>query len=175
MMKYLTMAAAVVGAVCAGAGPAMAGDNFGARLRGLEEATPNAISTGGQGFLNMTLNDAETQLDYQLFYRDLESNVTQAHIHFGMPSTAGGVVLFFCSNLAPPANVPVPPPCPNGSGFQAVTGSLTAANVGGGAAGQGIAAGEFAKVIRALKSGATYANVHTTTYGSGEIRGQITR
>ena len=42
-----------------------------------------------------------------------------------------------------------------------------------GAAGQGIAAGEFAKVLRAIRVGAAYANIHTQQRPGGEVRGQI--
>jgi hypothetical protein len=37
----------------------------------------------------------------------------------------------------------------------------------------GIAAGEFDEVLRAIRSGNTYANVHTNKHPGGEIRGQI--
>jgi hypothetical protein len=53
-----------------------------------------------------------------------------------------------------------------------VTGTLTPANVVG-PTGQGIAAGEFAEVIRAIRKGSAYANVHSTKFPGGEIRGQI--
>ena len=53
-----------------------------------------------------------------------------------------------------------------------VTGVITPAQVVG-PAGQGIAAMEFGELVRALRAGAAYANVHTTTFGGGEIRGQI--
>ena len=43
----------------------------------------------------------------------------------------------------------------------------------GGAAGQGIAAGEFAELVAALRAGVTYVNVHSSTFGGGEIRGQL--
>ena len=42
-----------------------------------------------------------------------------------------------------------------------------------GPAAQGIAPAEFAELVRALRAGAAYANVHTTTNTGGEIRGQI--
>ena len=46
-------------------------------------------------------------------YRDLATNVLQSHIHFGRPGLTGGIVLFLCTNLAPPpAGVPLPPACP---------------------------------------------------------------
>jgi hypothetical protein len=53
-----------------------------------------------------------------------------------------------------------------------VMGTITAAQVVG-PAGQGIAAEEFEELVHAIKSGVTYANVHSTKVGSGEIRGQI--
>jgi hypothetical protein len=53
-----------------------------------------------------------------------------------------------------------------------VSGTITSADVIG-PAGQGIAPGEFDELVRALREGATYANVHTTLYPGGEIRGQI--
>jgi CHRD domain len=42
-----------------------------------------------------------------------------------------------------------------------------------GPAGQGISAGQFDELVDAIRAGATYANVHTTLYPGGEIRGQI--
>ena len=38
---------------------------------------------------------------------------------------------------------------------------------------QGIAPGEFAEVIRAIRAGAAYANMHTTAFPAGEIRDQV--
>ena len=42
-----------------------------------------------------------------------------------------------------------------------------------GPGGQGIAAGEFAELVRAMRAGATYVNIHTTAFPGGEIRGQV--
>ena len=170
MMKCLTVAAAALVAVFAAA-PVMAGDSFGARLRGFEEVP--AISSGGQGFLFASLNEAGNTLTYSLVYFGLQGNVTQAHIHIGQPGVNGGIVLFFCTNLAPPAGVPMPPPCPNTAGQNFVSGTLTAANVIT-QTGQGIAAGEFSEVINAMQALASYANVHSDLFPGGEIRGQVT-
>src|SRR6267143_1446342 len=38
---------------------------------------------------------------------------------------------------------------------------------------QAIAPGEFAEVVRAIRNGAVYANVHSTLRPGGEIRGQL--
>jgi hypothetical protein len=170
MMKCLTVAAAALVAMFAAA-PVMAGDSFGARLRGFEEVP--AISSGGQGFLFASLNEAGNTLTYSLVYFGLQGKVTQAHIHIGQPAVNGGIVLFFCTNLTPPAGVPVPPPCPNTAGQNFVSGTLTAADVITQSA-QGIAAGDFSEVINAMQALASYANVHSDLFPGGEIRGQVT-
>jgi hypothetical protein len=53
-----------------------------------------------------------------------------------------------------------------------VTGTIVAADIIAVPA-QGIAAGEINELIRAMRAGVTYANVHTSLFGGGEIRGQI--
>jgi hypothetical protein len=52
------------------------------------------------------------------------------------------------------------------------TGTITAASVIG-PAGQLVSATELAEVIRMIRNGAAYVNVHTTGVPSGEIRGLI--
>ena len=168
----LVVVAAVFAVVLALAQPVMAADQFGARLRGLEEVP--SISTPGQGFFLGTLNAAGTALDYTVVYFDLQGTVTQSHIHIGQKGVNGGIVLFFCTNLAPPAGVPVPPACPTGPGINTVSGTLTGANVITQTA-QGIAAGEFAEVVRAIRAGHSYANVHSDLFPGGEVRGQVTQ
>lgn len=52
-------------------------------------------------------------------------------------------------------------------------GTLTAANVIG-PAGQGVATGEFAELVAAMRGGVAYINVHSSTFPGGEVRGQLT-
>jgi CHRD domain len=61
-------------------------------------------------------------------------------------------------------------PCPNVSGT--VEDDVTPADVIG-PNGQGIEPGSFAEIVRAMRSGTSYVNIHTTRWPAGEIRGQI--
>ena len=108
---------------------------------------------------------------YELTYGGLESPATQSHIHFEKKTNNGSIVVFLCSNLGngPPGTQACPP---NGG---TISGTIRPANIGAGAAGQGIAAGEFDEFLQAIKVGATYVNVHTTGDPGGEIRAQLVR
>ena len=138
-------------------------------LTGYEE-TPLTLSTPASGEFKAKITEG-TRIEYELSYRDTESTVTQAHIHLGRPAITGGIVLFLCTNLGnAPATVPTPQACPPAPAT--ITGALTAADVVAQAP-QGVAGGEFAEVVRAIRAGATYVNVHTTGRQGGEVRGQL--
>ena len=137
--------------------------NFRASLDGYHE-TSLSISTNGTGSFRARLNPAGDQLTYELQYSGLEGgNTLFAHVHLGQIGTTGGVMFFLCGGGGQAA-------CPNTAAT--VTGTVTAANIIG-PAGQGVSPGEFQEVIDAMRAGSAYANVHTTVYPSGEIRGQI--
>jgi hypothetical protein len=162
-----------LGLIALWVGSALAGDRHHkdevvrARLVGFAEV-PLTLSTPGRGRFHAVLDEDAQTITYRLTYGGLEADVTQAHIHFGRFYTAGGISVFLCSNLG---NGPVgTPACPAQGGE--VTGTLTPASVVG-PAGQGIAAGEFAELLAAIRAGNTYANVHSTKYPAGEIRGQV--
>jgi hypothetical protein len=136
-------------------------------LTGLEE-TPLTISTTGNGTFRATISGGGDAINYELSYADLEGTVTQAHIHFGQEAISGGISAFLCSNLGNgPAGTQACPAAP-----ARVTGTIAAADVIG-PTGQGISAGELDELISAIRAGAAYANVHTTLYPTGEIRGQF--
>lgn len=127
-----------------------------------------AILTSGSGTLDLKLDRRNETLSFTLNFQNLTSPVTQAHIHFGKVHVAGGIMVFFCSNLPnPPAGTQ---PCPTNGGT--VTGTLSAANVQA-IAGENVPAGDFDAIVDALLSNTAYANVHTANFPSGEIRGQI--
>lgn len=90
----------------------------------------------------------------------------------GQFHTAGGISVWLCQTAGTPSPMPdLTPSCPDPRSGS-VEGMLTAANMIG-PAGQGIAAGEFAELVRLMRSGVTYANVHSLKFPGGEIRGQI--
>jgi hypothetical protein len=142
-------------------------------LSGYEEVP--SVSTGAAASFKAQISRAEDKIDWTLTYGGtFNGTVTQGHIHFGQKTANGGVSVFFCTNLGNgPATAP-PQACPQPAPGQHVTlrGTWTADDVVG-PSGQGIAAGELAELIRAIRAGVTYANIHSTTQPSGEIRGQV--
>jgi hypothetical protein len=129
-----------------------------------------AVSSVAKGFFKATVDVENETISYELSYEGLEGTPVQAHIHFGQTGVNGAVSVFLCSNLAttPP---PTPPACP--ASPATITGTLTAANVLAIAAAQGIDVGEFAELAQAIRKGLTYANVHSSRFPGGEVRGQI--
>ena len=105
------------------------------RLSGLNETTAT-IQTKASGEFKATISEDGTLITYEETWRNLSSEVTQSHIHFGRPGLTGGIVLWLCYNpdktlvppITPPTTVPTPPICPTGNPAT-VTGTLTEANV----------------------------------------------
>lgn len=134
-----------------------------ATLSGFAE-TPS-ISTTGKGKLRLTIDKANTTITYELSYSGLQVGpATAAHLHLGQAGVAGGVIADLCGGLKPA--------CPAGTSGT-VSGTIVAANILGPVT-QGIAGpADWAEVLRAIRAGVVYANVHTATYPLGEIRGQV--
>ena len=137
---------------------------------GLGAGETGAILSTGKATLKLSVDKTAETLTYSLTYSGL-ANVTQSHIHFGKEHVAGGIMVFFCTNLA---NGPVgTPACPDDTGGEVtVTGTVTATGVVGPTA-QNITAGDFAAVVAALASNTAYGNIHTKLFPAGEIRGQV--
>ncbi len=62
-----------------------------------------AISTGAKGSFKATLDKVANVIHYELRFEGLESDVQQAHIHFGQRHTVGGIVIWLCETTAQPA------------------------------------------------------------------------
>jgi len=166
---YLSLAAAAVAALTIGSLAVAGGGKKNVKaepLSGYLEAPP--ISSAASGTFEATIDDQAQEIHYTVTYTGLEGDVLQSHIHFGQRSVSAGIAAFLCSNLGNgPAGTPACPPSPG-----SVTGTIHPTDVIGPAA-QGIAAGEFQELVDAIRAGRAYANVHSTKFTSGEIRGQI--
>ena len=132
-----------------------------ARMNGFNEVTPKL--TDASGLFTATVNG--DHIDFTLTFSNLTGNPGAAHLHFGQRQVSGGVFLFLCGGGNQPA-------CPT-STSGTITGTAGATNVVAQIPDQGIPAGEFAPALRAIRSGLTYANMHTAKFPGGEIRGQV--
>jgi CHRD domain len=139
-------------------------------IGGLGAGETGAILSKGTGTLELQLKKKASTVTFKLTYSGLSSPVTQAHIHFGKEHVAGGIMVFFCSNLASPP--PGTQACPANGGT--VSGTITPASVIGPTA-QNVTVGDFNALVAALFSNTAYANIHTVNFPAGEIRGQIQR
>jgi hypothetical protein len=152
-------------------------NNYSATLLGFEEigsltAPTGAIFSPAQGQLTFNVDKSNQFINFQLTYSGFTNNVTQSHIHFGKEHVAGGIMVWFCSNLNPPPATQPPnlQPCPLTGGM--VTGTIMPTDVVGPTA-QNINPGDFSALLAALQSNTVYGNVHTTKFPAGEIRGQV--
>jgi hypothetical protein len=171
-------------ALCIAAGSLMAHDRdddrgrekrrfaVSAELVGFQEVP--ALSTTAKGRFRAWVDTVANTIHWKLSYDGLEGTVSQAHVHFGQMSVNGGISFFLCSNLGNgPAGTLA---CP--AGPAELEGIITPDLVIGPgptatAPGQGIEPGAFAEIAAAIREGVAYANVHTSKWPGGEIRGQL--
>jgi hypothetical protein len=143
-------------------------EHIGARLTGYQEVP--SVSTVASGEFRGFINRNDDSIAYELTYGGLQGTVTQAHIHVAQRSVTGSIVIWLCQTATNPGPAGTQT-CPQSG---TVTGTITASNViAGSTASQQLTAGDLAEIIRAIRAGAAYANVHTNLSSGGEIRGQI--
>ncbi|MGH2541299.1 MAG: choice-of-anchor B family protein, partial [Ardenticatenaceae bacterium] len=133
-----------------GGGPASL---YGTGLRGENEVPPVTTDASGVAIFKPVAGDSA--LFFRLTVRDIP-DITAAHIHCGAAGTNGPVGV-----TIPLSN---PQPIPGGTRYQGV---LTTPD-----GGNGCGWSTMADVLAGLDSGDTYTNVHSSTFPSGEIRGQ---
>jgi len=136
-------------------------ERFSASLAGGNEVPP--INSAGTAAFDMTIRDTIT---FSLTFTGLSSPLTLSHLHFAPSKVAGGVMIFLCGG----GNQPACPAATSGT----ITGTITAANVTG-PGGQGINPGDLDSALEAVRSSLSYANMHTTNFPAGEIRGDVQR
>jgi hypothetical protein len=154
-MRRTMMVAAAAMLVLGASGPAYAQTvRLTAVLSGANE-TP-ALLTGAAGSAEVYVNLGTRNVTYEVKVFNIPTTTTAGHFHVGGPGLAGPVVV----DLTPP-NV--------GDDFT-ISGTATAASLRARAE-QGIRTWD--DFIQALVGGQVYVNIHTTTNGGGEIRGQL--
>jgi hypothetical protein len=131
--------------------------NFGASLSGANEVPP--LTSEASGFTALSINDAQTAIDYRLITFGLV-DIVQAHIHIGSADENGPVVVFLFG------------PEPDGVTQDGIIGqgTITEADL---IEVPGVFDGSMAQFIDNLRAGTAYVNVHTMASPAGEIRGQV--
>src|SRR5262245_30247485 len=138
-------------------------ENFSASLVGANEEPPN--NTARTGDFQMTIQPGA--ITFSLNFSGLSSTLAVAHLHFGRPDGPnGGVMIFLCGG----GNQPACPAATSGT----ISGTITAVNVTG-PTGQGVTVGDLDSALEAVRNDRSYANMHTTNFPGGEIRGQVRR
>jgi hypothetical protein len=127
---------------------------FTAKLSG-KEVVP-AVVTTAKGEADFKLSKDGKELTYVLKLVDLE-NVTAAHIHAALMGKNGGPVAGLFAG-----------PKKDGKFSGEIVGTITDKDLIGPLAGKTV--GDLVKLI---KDGGAYVNVHTEKYPDGEVRGQI--
>jgi len=156
------IALAAIGAFLFAAPAKAATEVFSAELLGDNEVPP--INSNGTGTFHM--ENADGVITFTLTFSGLSSNLVVSHLHFAPSKVSGAVMIFLCGGGGQPA-------CPAATSGT-ITGTIVAANVTGPAA-QGIDPGDLTSALEAVDEGNAYANMHTTKFPGGEIRGQVHR
>lgn len=138
-----------------------------ARLSGAAEVPPNASL--GTGSAVVTHDATAHTLDVFIEFSGLVGNTTAAHIHCCADTTANAPVA---------SSVPTFPGFPSGvtAGTYNHTFDLTLSssyNPNFITANGGTVAGAEAALGAGFAASTTYVNIHTSTFGGGEIRGQL--
>jgi hypothetical protein len=141
-----------------------------APLSGAAESPPNA--SPGTGLATITFDDTIKTMRVEAIVSGLTGNITNVHIHAATATAFTGT-----SGVA--TTTPTFTGFPSGSTsavydttFDMTLG--TSYNATYITANGGTTAGAFAALLSAAAAGKAYFNVHSTTFGGGEVRGFLT-
>ena len=126
-------------------GAAIAATGFSATINSAQELSC-AINSAATGTGTFVLNQAQTELTFNITYTPLQGTLTNAHFHNAPAGAGGGVVRGFTA----PATSPIVGIWKN-TDAQPLTPALVAQ----------------------LLAGNIYVNIHSTVCTGGEIRGQV--
>jgi hypothetical protein len=128
---------------------------FFARLSGFQEVPP--VRTLSSGNFSAHLSADGSKLFFRLVIRDIR-NATQGHIHLGARGMNGPIVAFLFGPRRNPLSVR----------RRVITGVITREDLVGPLRGRSLRS-----LIRQMRLGNAYVNVHTTRNPNGQIRGQV--
>ncbi len=138
-----------------------------AKLTGSQEVPPVSTDAKGIALFKVRHSDGSTSIRYHVGVRRID-NVTASHIHCAKRGENGPVV----ADLYPATGAEARTP---GKGW-AVRGAVTAVKPGVTCKlrnGSDLAVATVQDLVKLMRQGMTYTNVHTTDHPSGEVRGQI--
>jgi hypothetical protein len=143
---------------------------FTANLSGANEATPNAST--GTGTATVTIDNVLHTMRVQAIFSGLTGNVTAAHIHAATAVAGTGT-----AGVA--TTTPTFPSFPSGvkSGSYDQTFDMTLAtsyNAAFVTANGGTTSTAETALFNAIQADKAYFNIHSSTFGGGEIRGFFT-
>jgi hypothetical protein len=137
-------------------------EKFFAKLKGRNEVPP--VNSDAFGIAKFISNKHSTKIKFALEVKNID-NFVQAHIHFGERGENGPVLVFlFGANLETLEDQ-------NGITTRKglVTGTITDDDI----VKNNVGVKDVKDLLKLMKKGRTYVNVHTEQNPAGEIRGQI--
>jgi len=122
---------------------------------------PQSVQTDAKGDVVFQLNEAKHELSYKLEVEKLQ-NAYMAHLHIGSTDKEGPIAVW----LYPPHNHNAPNRLIEGEFYGIMAeGVIRPEDLNDGIT--------FEDLVKSMKNGKAYVNVHTKKYVRGEIRGQI--
>jgi len=144
-----------------------------AKLSTFNEVLPKG--TGASGTFEARLSTDGTTLNWTFTWTGLTGPPLFAHLHFAQAGVNGNVMTFLCGGPVGNPDIPEKPACPQTT-EASITGTTTAADIialNSGTTDQGLDLHDLETFLKAIRTGNAYANLHTTRFPAGEIRGQL--
>jgi len=155
-MRKIFATVTVLFSVLVYSGMVNADELFKATLTGDQEVPPVTTDTTGKALFR--LNKAETEIEIQLHVND-GVRITQSHIHCAPAGVNGPIVVFLAGLHAAGLDV---------DGKWVSNATITNTSIVNTACGSTVSA-----LAASMRSGNTYANVHSVAHPAGVVRGQI--
>jgi hypothetical protein len=142
---------------------------FDANLSGPAESPTNA--SPGTGFAQVTFDNTANTMEVNVTFSGLTGTTTASHIHAATASPFTGTAPVATTT---PTFTAFPLGVSSGS-YDHIFDMTQATSYNSSFIGGGTVAAAEAALLNDMLAGETYLNIHTTTFGGGEIRGFLTQ